>query len=137
MEVLDLVAASSWGVVVGGLSNEVFTWSPSEPIYYRLGWGADVIFVWKDNSHRSDIDTHTHTHTHTQHIQSQNDEQIPMIYGEQVISEVRKIKFRGVMLDNKVNWKDHINYISGKVSRGIGMILKARRYLTKKALMTL
>ena len=56
---------------------------------------------------------------------------------EQMISEVRKIKFLGVMLDNKVNWKDHINYISGKVSRGIGMILKARRYLTKKALMTL
>ena len=56
---------------------------------------------------------------------------------EQVISEVRKIKFLGVMLDNKVNWKDHINYISGKVSRGIGMILKARWYLTKKALMTL
>ena len=41
------------------------------------------------------------------------------------------------MLDNKVNWKDHINYISGKVSRGIGMVLKARRYLAKKALMTL
>ena len=54
-----------------------------------------------------------------------------------MISEVRKIKFLGVMLDNKVNRKDHINYISGKVSRGIGMILKARRYPTKKALMTL
>ena len=56
---------------------------------------------------------------------------------EKVISEVRKIKFLGVMLDNKVNWKDHINYISGKVSHGIGMILKARRSLTKKAWMTL
>ena len=52
---------------------------------------------------------------------------------EKVISEVRKIKFLGVMLDNKVNWKDHINYISGKVSHGIGMILKARRSLKKKA----
>ena len=52
---------------------------------------------------------------------------------EKVISEVRKIMFLGVMLDNKVNWKDHINYISGKVSHGIGMILKARRSLTKKA----
>ena len=56
---------------------------------------------------------------------------------EQVISEVREIKFLGVKLDNKVNWKDHINYISGKVSRGIGMVLKARGYLAKKALMTL
>ena len=38
------------------------------------------------------------------------------------------------MLDNKVNWKDHINYISGKVSHGFGMILKARRSLTKKSM---
>ena len=62
---------------------------------------------------------------------------ITLRINEQVISEVRKIKFLGVMLDNKVNWKDHINDIPGKVSRGIGMILKARRHLTKKALMTL
>ena len=59
---------------------------------------------------------------------------ITLRINEQVISDVRKIKFLGVMLDNKVNWKDHINYISGKVSRGIGMILKARRYLTKKGI---
>ena len=59
-EVLDLVAATSWGVVVGDLWNKVFTRSPSEPIYHRVGWGGDVIFGWKDNSHRSDIDTHTH-----------------------------------------------------------------------------
>ena len=28
-------------------------------VYHRVGWGGDVIFGWKDNSHRSDIDTHT------------------------------------------------------------------------------
>ena len=53
------------------------------------------------------------------------------------IDEVIKTKFLGVIIDNKTTWKDHINYIAGKVSRGIGMILKARKFLKKEALMTL
>ena len=28
-------------------------------------------------------------------------------------------------MDNKLNWKDHISYISGKIARGIGMLIKA------------
>ena len=44
----------------------------------------------------------------------------------QDISEVVKTKFLDVNIDNKVNWKDHINYIAGKISRGIGMVIKAR-----------
>ena len=47
----------------------------------------------------------------------------------QDISEVMKRKFLGVIIDNKENWRDHINYITGKISRGIGMIIKARKYL--------
>ena len=61
---------------------------------------------------------------------------IILSFNEQVISEVRKIKFHGFMLDNKINRKDYINYISGKVSRDIDMVLKTRRYLTKTAKMT-
>ena len=48
-----------------------------------------------------------------------------------------KTNFLGVIIDNKVNWKDHINYIAGKIFRGIGMIIKARKYLQKPALITL
>ena len=55
----------------------------------------------------------------------------------QAISEVSKTKFWGVIIDNKINWKDHISYIAGKVSRGIGMMIKARKYLQKEALLTL
>ena len=55
-------------------------------------------------------------------------ENITLRINAQVITEIRKIQFLGIILD-KINWKVHINYISGKVSRGIGMILKARRYL--------
>ena len=52
------------------------------------------------------------------------------IQGES-ITETVKSKFLGVIIDNKLSWKYHIAYISGKIARGIGMILKARKYLLK------
>ena len=53
------------------------------------------------------------------------------------IDEVRITKFIGVVIDNKLNWKDHIMHIAGKISRGIGMIIKARDYLNKDSLLAL
>ena len=50
------------------------------------------------------------------------------IEGE-TISEVSKTKFLGVIIDNKLNWQHHINYISCKVAKAIGIILKIRKVL--------
>ena len=36
-----------------------------------------------------------------------------------------------------MNWKKHITYISGKVARGVGLIIKASKMLTSDALLTL
>ena len=40
-------------------------------------------------------------------------------------------------IDNHLNWKTHINYIAGKISRGLGIILKSRTYLNEDSLLTL
>ena len=53
------------------------------------------------------------------------------------INKVEHTKFLGVYIDNKLNWKKHISYISGKVSRGIGVIIKARKVLDTGSLKTL
>ena len=50
-----------------------------------------------------------------------------------IINEVDSTKFLGVYLDNKLNWKKHIAYVSG----GIGLIIKARKLLNSDALITL
>ena len=50
------------------------------------------------------------------------------------IEEVKKTKFLGVIIDNKLSWQDHV---ASKVSRGMGMIIKARNYLNRKSLLTL
>ena len=48
------------------------------------------------------------------------------------IEEVKKTKFLGVIIDNKLSWKDHVAHVASKVSRGMGMIIKARNYLNRK-----
>ena len=46
-------------------------------------------------------------------------------------------KYLGVIIDKKLTWKEHISYLSSKISRGIGMIIKAKKRLNKDALITL
>ena len=53
------------------------------------------------------------------------------------IHEECKTKFLVVLIDNKLNRKDHISYISSKIARGLGMIIKARNYLNKDGLVNL
>ena len=53
------------------------------------------------------------------------------------IDEVSYTKFLGVYIDNRLNWKKHISVISGKVSRAIGIVVRARKFLNTGALKTL
>ena len=51
-----------------------------------------------------------------------------------IISETNQTKFLGVIIDNKLSWKQHISHICGKVSKGIGIIIKTCKHLSKEAL---
>ena len=65
------------------------------------------------------------------------DEAINIKIDDQNISETKSSKFLGVCIDISLNWKTHISYIAGKISRGIGIILKSRKYLNEDSLLTL
>ena len=56
---------------------------------------------------------------------------------KQEISEVEATKSLGVIIDNRLNWKHHIDSISNKVSKNIGIILTARRVFNKTTLISL
>ena len=60
-----------------------------------------------------------------------------IIINGSIISEVKTTKFLGVIIDSKLNWMPHIDYISTKVSKNIGIITKARRLFDNKTLLTL
>ena len=49
----------------------------------------------------------------------------------------KSTKFLGVMIDQHLTFRDHVQYIKGKVARGIGILYKCKRYLNKCTLLTL
>ena len=48
-----------------------------------------------------------------------------------------KTKFLGVIVDEKLTWFEHIQYVKCKISKGSGIICKARQLLNSKTLCTL
>ena len=54
-----------------------------------------------------------------------------------ILFQVTFTKFLGVILDDKLKWTYHISYIKNTISKGMGIILKARKVLKKKVLLQL
>ena len=42
------------------------------------------------------------------------------------LEQKKNVKYIGILIDNNLSWKYHIDYISSKVSKGIGMIARLR-----------
>ena len=62
----------------------------------------------------------------------------PKIYiDSKPLSRVQETKFLGVFLDEHLTWHKHVSYITNKMSKGLGILLKVRRYLNKNTLLQL
>ena len=61
---------------------------------------------------------------------------ISVIVDNHPIKEVHHTKCLGVIIDNKLKWKEHIDYISKKIAKGIGVIIKARKVFDKVTLLS-
>ena len=55
----------------------------------------------------------------------------------EMIGRVFTTKFLGVLIDSKLSWKCHVHYINNKLSKCIGIMIKARKKLPKSSLLTL
>ena len=55
----------------------------------------------------------------------------------QSIVEVNETKFLGVVIDNRFKWSSHVGHISNKISKGIGVITKVRKFFDQTTLMSL
>ena len=53
------------------------------------------------------------------------------------IQQVDNTKFLGVIIDDNLNWSNHISYINSKIAKGIGIICRARKFFSKSALINL
>ena len=54
-----------------------------------------------------------------------------------LIERVKFTKFLRVIIDEKLTWTHHISYIKNKISKGFGIILRARKFFNKSALLKL
>ena len=55
----------------------------------------------------------------------------------EIIKQVKFTKFLGVVIDERLSWCEHISYIKSKISKGIGILCKARKMLNSSTLITL
>ena len=53
------------------------------------------------------------------------------------IDNARNTKFLGVIIDQQLNFSDHIHYTKGKMARGVGILYKCRKLLKVKTLNSL
>ena len=60
-----------------------------------------------------------------------------LIISGQHIAQVKSTKFLGIIIDDSLKWGEHAKYVKGKISRGIGILCKARRYFNLDTLKTL
>ena len=57
--------------------------------------------------------------------------------GNTALQQMNFIKFLCVIIDDKLKFICHISYIKNKISKGMAILLKARNYLNKTALINL
>ena len=53
------------------------------------------------------------------------------------ISRTETAKFLGVVIDENLSWKDHINYIKGKIAKSVGILKRLKYRLPENTLNTL
>ena len=54
-----------------------------------------------------------------------------------VIERQEFIKFLGVLLDENLNWKEHIKCTESKAAKKLGLLYKARPFLERNVLLAL
>ena len=70
----------------------------------------------------------------TTHQTSKPENSIKVILDNVELSRVNKTKFLGVLIDENLTWKDHIDAISKAMSRNVGMINKLKHFVPKRIL---
>ena len=57
--------------------------------------------------------------------------------GQGTLKQTSQCKYLGLIIDNKLNWAAHIAHVKSKVSKYVGILMKARPCLTRKCLLDL
>ena len=63
--------------------------------------------------------------------------QLKLLLDDNVLERVTCTTFLGVFLDEKLNWVQHVNHVANKISKGLGMMGRCRKFLSNDVLLLL
>src|SRR6267154_640809 len=56
-----------------------------------------------------------------------------ILFNGHVLQQVHSVKYLGLMIDDNLNWSDHINYLIGKVTSLTGILYRTKHFLPMNA----
>ena len=62
---------------------------------------------------------------------------INLTFNDKVIERVDVFKYLGIKFDSNMSWSSHIDYLSGNVSKRIGIVKRVKYFLPQETLITL
>ena len=62
---------------------------------------------------------------------------LKLTIGQGTLKQTSQCKYLGLIIDNKLNWAAHIAHIKSKISKCVGILIKARPCLSRKCLLDL
>jgi len=65
------------------------------------------------------------------------DDSVDILINGIKIERVRYVKFLGVYIDEYLRWDEHIQQITSKVAKNVGIVNKVKSLITSKLLLTL
>ena len=77
----------------------------------------------------------------SQHLNQldQNPESTPyaIVIDQKEVRPVKLVKYLGLIVDDKLTWSQHVDYISSKITRNIGILKRIRHFIPKESLLLL
>jgi hypothetical protein len=52
-----------------------------------------------------------------------------------LLETIKETKFLGMIIDSNLTWKNHVSYTSKKIAKSIGVLSRARQFLSQKSLL--
>ena len=71
---------------------------------------------------------------HRRRIKTYN---LKLTIGQGTLKQTSQCKYLGLIIDNKLNWAAHVAHVKSKISKCVGILMKARPSLTRKCLLEL
>ena len=93
------------------------------------------VSIWLD-ANKLSINTKK-THFMVFHRSRIKTNDVNVIMQQNIVERVNSTKFLGLIIDDKLKWHEHIQQITHKIARSVGILYKIRHYLNKQTLLNM